>query len=102
MNTQDRRRQMEGLLARRRREGLTFRELSESSGVPIPTLAWWNRKLEGESRATAPLLVPVEIVEDAQAGPVTIDFGRGVRVVVEAGFDPRLLTRIVSALSSAC
>ncbi len=59
---------MERLLRRRRRDGLTFRELSEDSGVPMPTLAWWSRKLEreDEGRAVASALVPVEVVEQVE------------------------------------
>ena len=59
---------MERLLRRRRREGLTFRELSEDSGVPTPTLAWWSRKLEweDEGRGVAGALVPVEVVDEAE------------------------------------
>ena len=59
---------MERLLHRRRREGLTFRELSEGSGVPTPTLAWWSRKLEreDEGRSIAGALVPVEVIEEVE------------------------------------
>ena len=39
------RRRVSRWLARRRREGLTFRELSELSGIPAGTLAWWSHKL---------------------------------------------------------
>ena len=57
---------MERLLRRRERQGLTYRELCENSGIPIPTLSWWSRKLKRESEAQvrACELVPVEIVED--------------------------------------
>ena len=59
---------MERLLRRRERQGLTYRELSDDSGIPIPTLSWWSRKLkreeEGAAEVRACQLVPVEIVED--------------------------------------
>lgn len=37
----ERRREMERWLALGEREGLTFRELAERSGIPVGTLAWW-------------------------------------------------------------
>ncbi len=40
MAQRHRRREMERLLRKRERRGLTYRELSEESGVPVPTLSW--------------------------------------------------------------
>jgi transcriptional regulator with XRE-family HTH domain len=43
------------LLLRRERRGLTYAELAEQSGVPLPTLTWWAGKLrrEGGGHAAA-------------------------------------------------
>ena len=63
MAQQHRRREMERLLHRRERQGLTYRELSEDSGIPIPTLSWWSQKLKRESEDAAQVraceLVPI-------------------------------------------
>ena len=45
------RREIEKLLTRRRREGLTYPELSVESGIPASTLQWWNWRLRREARA---------------------------------------------------
>ena len=50
----------ERLLEQRRREGLTFSELSQRSGVPIGTLQRWGRRLGREE--TAPKQPFVELV----------------------------------------
>ncbi len=93
---------MERLLARRERQGLTFRELSEESGIAVPTLSWWASKLRRESAEPEARLVPVEVLDEGGSGSVTIELGSGLRLVVEPGFDAEQLARVVSALSSAC
>jgi transcriptional regulator with XRE-family HTH domain len=56
---------VERLLRRRHRQGLTYRELSEESGIPAPTLAWWSRKLRLEREsADGCELVAVEVMDD--------------------------------------
>ena len=64
---------MVGLLEEREREGLTMRSLAERSGVPVQTLSYWASKLRRE-RADRRSLVPVEILEDAGDGRVTVEF----------------------------
>ncbi len=81
MAQRHRRRDIKRLLRKRERQGLTYRELSEDSGVPIPTLSWWSRKLEregGDSAQVRPCeLVPVEIVEDELE-----DCGAAIEIVI--------------------
>ena len=43
-----RHKQMAALLARRERDGLTLRELSEKTGIPFGTLSWWSWRLRQE------------------------------------------------------
>ena len=90
------------LLARRARHGVTFRELSEESGIPIPTLSYWASKLRKEEAQSAPRFVPVEVAEDAQAGAVRIETESGLRLVVDPGFDEEHLARVLSVLTSRC
>lgn len=92
---------MVGLLDEREREGLTMRALPERSGVPLQTLSYWASKLRRE-RAGGPSLVPVELVEDAGDGRVTIEVGTGLRVRVERDFDAAHLLRVVEVLGSRC
>lgn len=40
-----RRKEMAALLARRERDGLSLRALSEETGVPFGTLSWWSWRL---------------------------------------------------------
>ena len=62
--------EMEGLLERRVRERLTYRELSEESGIPIPTLSYWASKLRREGAEVEARLVEVELVDEA--APITM------------------------------
>lgn len=87
------------LLERRARHGLTFRELSEESGIPIPTLSYWASKLRREGVDFETRLVEVEIVEDADASSITIESPSGLRVTVEPGFDSEHLSRVLAALA---
>lgn len=48
MSTDQRRRQMQGFLAHREREGLTYAELAAECGIPAGTLASWQHRLRRE------------------------------------------------------
>jgi transcriptional regulator with XRE-family HTH domain len=90
------------LLARRARRGLTFRELSEESGIPIPTLSYWASKLRLEEASRAEF-VPVEIEEEEEeVGMISIETASGLRLRVEPGFDEAHLARVLSVLGSRC
>ena len=95
-------------LARRERRGLTFRALSQETGVPIGTLAYWAWKLREEAReasdraaeqAPSPFveLVPAPSASDASTS-IEIALRGERRVIVAAGFDEEHLVRIVRAL----
>ncbi|MCB9870633.1 MAG: helix-turn-helix transcriptional regulator [Planctomycetes bacterium] len=43
-----RRREIEHWLSRREAQGLTLRDLSARSGIPVGTLAWWSHRLRKE------------------------------------------------------
>lgn len=89
------------LLERRARHGLTYRELSEESGIPIPTLAYWAAKQRREERSSHPpaSFSPVEVVDDDNSGAIVIELGPSVRVTVERDFDDTHLARVLSVLA---
>jgi transcriptional regulator with XRE-family HTH domain len=95
--------EMRRLLARRRRRGLSWDELSEESGVPQSTLRWWQRRLReaeeersGEARFVR--LVATRAPEPKSPWPVEIVLGDGRRVVARPGFDIEHLRRVLEAL----
>jgi len=90
------------LLARRARQGLTFREVSEESGIPIPTLSYWATKLRREEEEPEAQFVPVEVTDDSEAGTISIEIECGLRLHVEPGFDEAHLARVLSVLESRC
>ena len=66
MSRRHRRPDIERLLSRRARQGLTFRELSEESGIPIPTLSYWSSKLRRQEEAPETQFVPVEVADSEE------------------------------------
>jgi transcriptional regulator with XRE-family HTH domain len=106
----DRREQMRRWLALREEQGLTFRQLSERTGVAAGTLGSWAWKLRGEAtagrrrRGSAPSFV--ELIpsvsaerEEPRAGEgIEIVLGRGRRILVRGEVDETLLLRVVRAL----
>lgn len=103
----NRREEMEQLIGRRERLGLTFKALARESGVPAGTLAFWAWKLRHEvlSRPqTAPS--PTGFVElvarpkepSVAESRVEIVLVGGRRVVVPVDIDESQLARLVSAL----
>lgn len=96
---------MERLLRRRERQGLSYRELSEESGVPIPTLSWWSRKLEREeaARVGACELVAIEVVDDElekHEAAIEIMVGDKLRLLVPPTASEGHLRRVLRAVAS--
>ena len=93
---------IERLLSRRARQGLTFRELSEESGIPIPTLSYWASKQRRVEEEPETQFVPVEITEDVDVGTILIETESGLRLHIEPGFDEAHLVRVLSVLEPRC
>ena len=102
MRKRHRRENLERWLAERDELGLTFRELHERSGIPIPTLNWWAAKLRREREQAPPQLVRVDIVDDAGESNLTIEVGANARVTVKHDFDEDHLGRVLDLLLSRC
>ena len=105
MDRRARREQMRGWIEVRLREGLTFRALSERSGIPVKTLHRWHARFReekegladhGSSRASA----FVELIDAERAAPSRIEIvlKHDRRVIVWDDFDPSMLVRVVRAL----
>ena len=86
------------LLNRRARQGLTYREISEESGIPIPTLSYWASKQRRDASFQDPetRFVPVEVEADDPLGAIAIELGLGGLVMVERGFDDEPPARVLS------
>ena len=90
---------MEALLLRRERRGLTYAELSASSGVPVTTLSWWSSRLRRERDGARGFVevVPAEgaAVSDAR---VEVVLASGRQLAVRESIAPSVLAALVSAL----
>jgi transcriptional regulator with XRE-family HTH domain len=92
---------MEVLLARRERRGLTFAQLSVSSGIPVPTLSWWCSRLRRE-RAAGEGFVEVAPVAQVAVSDARIEIAlrSGRQLVVREAIAPATLAALVSALEA--
>lgn len=93
-----RRKEMTALLARREREGLSLRELSEETGIPFGTLSWWCWRLRQDAagRQAADAFVEVE-VRPAVRGEVVVRVA-DIEITAPAGTDVDWLRDLVHAL----
>ena len=99
MSIDQRRSQMRSLLARRRREGLTYEELSAESGIPAGTLASWQSRLKREGReGVFTELVAEEEVRHSLDGALEVIGPCGHRVMVPSSVEQGLLERVLKAL----
>jgi len=98
----DRREQMRRWLARRAERGLTFRELSQETGVPIGTLGFWSWKFRAESRDVEPQSAFVELLPKAQDADRRFEvvLANGRRVMASEDIDEQHLARVVRALEA--
>lgn len=88
-----------GVLALRRREGLSFRELSAATAIREATLRMWERR-ERVSRRSAKF---VEVEVPVPSTGRLLEFVVGDRVVrLAVGFDADELRRLLSVLERPC
>ena len=101
--SRNRRAEIEELFALRKRDGLTWRQLSARSGIPVGTLTVWQQKLRKE---TAARFVEVETAPAPTASSpssgFTIETASGVRVLVPADFDAAALRRLLTTVGIPC
>ena len=90
--------EMREMLALRARQNLSFRALSELSGIGIPKLLYWDRKLKGRRSFLEVAVTPT--IPAMTAEPFEIVLRSGDRVVVPARFDSGSLRELIAALES--
>lgn len=93
-----RRNEMAALLARRERDGLSLRALSEETGIPFGTLSWWSWRLRQEpvQRSRAEQFVELEVAPVVHL-EVVVRVG-DVEIATSAGTDINWLRDLVRAL----
>jgi len=98
-----RQKEMEKWLGIREKEGISFRELSARSGIPMGTLASMSRKIRLEKNPQVGFC-ELKVVEATKAAPspVTVRFPAGHELVVDGQIDPESLKDLCRALLSAC
>jgi hypothetical protein len=89
-------------LARRRRQRLSWSELSSATGIPTSTLQWWQRRLRAEAVHNGKRFVEVVVTPQPSRSPLTVVVGNGRRVIVPAEFDAEHLRRVIAAVESEC
>jgi hypothetical protein len=95
-----RREEMAALLARRERDGLSLRQLSEESGIPFGTLSWWSWRLRQDDGQRDSGFVEVVAAGPGVDAAVVVRLSNGVAIEVQSGTDARWLCEIVTALRS--
>lgn len=88
--------EMREMLTLRAREELTFRELSELSGIGIPKLLYWDRKLKRHRPFVEVAVTPT--VPSTTADPFEVVLRSGERVLVPARFDSSSLRELIAVL----
>ena len=91
-------------LALRKREGLTYRELSVRVGVPANTLCQWAWRFRHESAQPAAeepafvQLTSAASLDTSSSQRVEIVLRSKRRLIVDAGMDSAVLTRLLTAI----
>jgi len=95
-----RRKEMAALLARRERDGLSLRELSEETGIPFGTLSWWSWRLRHspDKRTSEGGFVEVVAASGSAREAVVVRIGSDVEIEVPPGTDVTWLRNLAAAL----
>ena len=92
------------LLARRRREGLTYPELSAQSGISVGTLKVWARRAAMPAKRSGFVELTARPSLSAPASPVgfAVEVAGGRIVHVHAGFDAKEFRQLLAVLEEQC
>lgn len=109
MRTQTRRAQeMQRLVVRWERSGLTAAAFARQCGMSVHTFAWWRHRLRMRARpvpgaAAAPIFTEVVLAPPvAVVAEVVLRTGWVVRVPLHAGVDAAVLRTLVATLDPPC
>jgi len=91
---------MAALLARRERDGLSLRELSEETGIPFGTLSWWSWRLRHDPAKAAGAFVEVVADEVRSRRGAVIRVRGEVEIEVSTDTDVSWVRDLVAALRS--
>jgi hypothetical protein len=93
---------MAALLARRERDGLSLRELSEETGIPFGTLSWWSWRLRHgpDDRMSKGGFVEMVATGGSVREAVVVRVGNEVEIEVPPGTDVTWLSNLAAALRS--
>jgi hypothetical protein len=89
------------------RSGLGRREYCERSGIPLPTLDWYRRRVQASRNAVKLARVRVEGPEKPAAAiggakdGFALVLGNGCRIEAGWGFDEKELTRLIRVAGAA-
>jgi len=101
--------EIDAILDERDREGLTYDELAERTGVAKSTLSWWSwrRRREGGERKGgrrtahfAEVVTTPERVRDGKG--IELTTASGLELRVPPGFDEETLARVLGLLTRGC
>jgi hypothetical protein len=97
---------MDAWLSRRAREGLTWADLSRTSGIPVWRLQYRERRQSALRATRRPRdrrrLLPVAVVDRSARPGLEIITPSGCRVLVPPDFDSDHLGRVLQALGASC
>ena len=106
MPKRDRREQIAAYLAERDREGLSYAELAQRTGVRAATLSWWSWRLRKDGRRASAFIAVEGVAEPSLSGAadsgLVVEMPDGLRVRVSRDFDADTLARLVSLLRERC
>ena len=92
-------------IARREREGLTWRRAAAQAGIPLQTLMWWRHRLREERSAEREERFFVELAargEEEAVDRVEVVLRSGHRLLVPPGRPPAGLLELVQILERSC
>lgn len=93
------------IIREQRASGLTIAAFCAERGVAVSSFYPWKRRLRGAGDAGTAVLVEARVggaddEREGGAGRIVIELSHGRRIVVDPGFDRRLLLEVIEALES--
>jgi transposase-like protein len=101
--TQARRRLIEKLLAERSKSGESYKALAKRSGIPAPTLAWWQKRLREEDGQEGRIeLVEVKSPGLLAPGRIEVALPSGIVIRMPVGVGTEMLGQVLDLVVKRC